>query len=188
MGMAKGREPLVISFLQNLPENVKIFLPSVCYFEALVALENDRKKYNNFILAIDIEINEAKRNLISQQAKILSDSLDKSLIDYEQFAEEFNLTFADVLQLLKDKIELIHPTKNTLEETLNSEFLNENKELRDNFILRCILNHCQENQGITKAFFSRNSKQFNKSEIQGILQQVNLNYFADFEKLINWIQ
>jgi hypothetical protein len=32
MGIAKGREPLVISFLQNLPENVKIFLPSVCYF------------------------------------------------------------------------------------------------------------------------------------------------------------
>jgi hypothetical protein len=153
-----------------------------------VALENELKRQQTFRLAITIELNEAKRNLVSQQAKILSDSLDKAAIDYQKFSEEFNNTFSNVLQLLKDKIELIHPTKNTLTETLNSEFLNENKELRDNFILRCILNHCQENQGINKAFFSRNSKQFNKSEIQGIFQQVNLNYFADFQSLINWIQ
>ena len=188
MGMAKGREPLVTSFLQDLPQNVNILLPSVCYFEALVALENERKRYNNFIAAIDIEINEAQRNLVSQQAQILSDSLEQSLVDYDILTQEFNYTFLDILSLLEDKIELIHPNRDTLEATLQSEFLNQNKELRDNFILRCIINHCQENQNTNKVFFSRNSKQFNKSEIQAILLQINLKYFADFENVINWIK
>lgn len=187
MGMAKGREPLVTSFLQNLPQDVRIFLPSVCYFETLVALENEQKRHNNFISAINIEHNEAKRNLVSQQAQIVCDSLVDALVNYERLTEEFNNNILNTLQLLENKIELIHPQSNTLKETLKSDFLKQNKELRDNFILRCIINHCQENLPITKAFFSQNSKQFNKSEIEAILQQVNLTYFADFQNLINWL-
>jgi hypothetical protein len=165
MAMAKGREPLVISFFQNLPQDVRIFLPSACYFETLVALENEIKRQKNFISAINIEISDAQRNLVSQQAQLVWDSLDHSLVDYKKLTEEFNNNMLNILQLLENKIELIHPRSNTLKETLQSDFLNQSKELRDNFILRCIINHCQDNLTITKAFFSQNSKQFNKSEI-----------------------
>ena len=79
MGIAKGQDVLAENFLKNLPKNVKIFMPSVCYFEALVALETERKRLNKFNISAKVEINEADRNQKANVAQNVVSFLRSSL-------------------------------------------------------------------------------------------------------------
>jgi len=47
------------SLLENLPNDVQLILPSICYMEALFAFQQDKKRRNEFDRDLTIEINEA---------------------------------------------------------------------------------------------------------------------------------
>ena len=101
IALAKGQDQAGESLLNNLPENLTLALPSICYMEALVALQTERKRRHNFRQSLQIEINEAHRNSHSQQAQITVKFLRESLLNYENLLNEFNNKFIDTFNQLE---------------------------------------------------------------------------------------
>jgi predicted nucleic acid-binding protein len=140
IALAKGQDEEGEYLINNLPLNLTLALPSICYMEALFVLQAERQRRHSFRQSLQIEINEAHRNLRSQQAQLALQSLRESLLNYESLLNEFNNKFIDIFNLLEKEIEIIYLKKGTIQKTLSVAILREEKEFRDDFILQCIIN------------------------------------------------
>lgn len=187
MAIAKGRDGLVENILQNPPDYLTIAIPSICLMESLVAWEREEKRSQSFRQAVGIEINEAKRNHRLQDAQSVVDFLQQSITAYENLLLDFEKRFENVFEILKTKVELIHPKIENLQLTFAQPLLPQSKERRDDFILRCILDHAQANSEETKAFFSENTKQFRQSDVIESFREVGITYFSKIENLQGWL-
>jgi rRNA-processing protein FCF1 len=101
LAMAKGQNGLADNIWQKPAEHLTIAIPSICLMESLVAWENEQKRSQSFRQAMKIEINEAKRNVRSEEARSLVSLLQESFISYENLLAEFDNRFEDVLETLK---------------------------------------------------------------------------------------
>jgi hypothetical protein len=140
VSLAQKRNPAIQSLLENLSHDVQLILPSICYMEALFAVQQDRKRRKEFDRALTIEINEARRSnlMISQLAmNDLAQGQDK----YDLLSQQLNTEFIEALIFLSSRLTLIHPQPDTLITTLLDPKLNKFTERRDDFILRCIVEH-----------------------------------------------
>ena len=187
MAIAKGRDGLVENILQNPPDDLTIAIPSICLMESLVAWEREQKRSQSFRQAVEIEINEAKRNNILQDAQSVVSFLLASMTAYEKLLVDFEKRFENVFEILKNKVELIHPKIEDIQRIFPQPLLNKSTERRDAFILRCILDHAQANSEETKAFFSENIKQFGQSDVRESFREVGITYFSKIENLQGWL-
>ena len=73
MSLAQKRNPAIESLLSNLPDDVQLILPSICYMEALFAFQQDKKRRNEFERDLAIEINEAKRSNLTVSQLAMND-------------------------------------------------------------------------------------------------------------------
>ncbi|GAX34778.1 PIN domain-containing protein [Nodularia sp. NIES-3585] len=188
IAVAKGRNKNLEDLLYNPPEQVNFIIPSICLMEALVAIEREEKRSQLFYQTIEIEINEAKRNIELNNYQSFANYLEQSLIDYEQILSNFRRRFFDVLEQLKKHGLLIHPNIEMLQTTLTNPFLSKTKERRDDFILQVILDHAENKPQIPKAFFSENTKEFGKANIQQVLTDVGIIYFNKVSNLEGWLK
>ena len=187
MAIAKGRDGLVENILQNPPDDLTIAIPSICLMESLVAWEREQKRSQSFRQSVEIEINEAKRNELLQDAQSVVDFLLESMTAYENLLVDFENRLGNVFEILKNKVELIHPKIENIQLTFAQPLLPQSKERRDDFILRCILDHAQANSEETKAFFSENIKQFGQSDVRESFREVGITYFSKIENLQGWL-
>lgn len=187
IAMAKGRNGLGDNIWQNSPENLTIAMPSICLMESLVAWEKEQKRSQSFRQAVLIEISEAQRNVRSEDARSMADFLDRSVITHEKLLLELENRFENILEILKNRVELIEPKIENFQSTLKEPWLSKKSERRDDFILQCILDHAGSNLDKIKAFFSENSKQFGQSAVRDVLRETGIRYFSNLENLQGWL-
>lgn len=187
MSLAQKRNPAIESLLSNLPDDVKLILPSICYMEALFAFQQDKRRRNEFDRYLNIEINEASRsNLVASQ--LAMNNLKTTQERYDALSQHLETEFIQSLMFLASRLTLIHPQTYTLIRTLVEPKLNKFTERRDDFILRCIVEHAQNNSEDRKAFFSENTKQFGQSTVREVYRTVGIAYFGNLENLQGWLQ
>jgi len=185
VSLAQKRNQAIESLLENLPKDVQLILPSICYMEALFAFQQDKKRRDLFKQSLVIEINEARRLNISQ---LLMNDLEQSQVKYNLLSQQLNDEFIEALRILQSRLTLIHPQPDTLIRTLVAPNLNKSTEKRDDFIWRCILDHAQNYSHLRKAFFSENTKQFGQQPVREACREVGITYFGNIENLQGWLR
>lgn len=114
--------------------------------------------------------------------------LELCLIDYGKLLRDFRKRFLKILEYLKNHGELIEPRIEMLVNTLNSPLIPGKNQKRDDFILRVILAHAENNLSMSKVFFSENTKDFGNTNIQQVLANVGINYFSKVSNLQGWLK
>ncbi|MBC6420574.1 MAG: hypothetical protein GDA43_14785 [Hormoscilla sp. SP5CHS1] len=114
--------------------------------------------------------------------------LEQSQVKYDLLSRQLNDEFIEVLRVLESRLTLIHPQPDTLRRTLVDPKLNKLTEKRDDFILRCILDHAQNYSEERKAFFSENMKQFGQQNVRDACREVGITYFGNIDNLQGWLQ
>ncbi len=192
MAIAKGQDTEAEEMLKNPPPGIDLMIPSFCYMEAIVVLQNERKKRNKFIQDLKAEFREATRNSTkSITISELVQYLGKALESYPQSFNDFQRRFIDTITLFRSQVTPIELQVDSMITTLTSPIpsLNKEKQLRDNLILQCILDHAQQHPAAIKIFLTNNSNEFGKQEIQEILQQVGINkYFTNAKNFLGWLE
>lgn len=187
LSLAQKRNQAFESLLSNLPNDVQLILPSICYMEALFAFQQDRKRRDQFDRSLTIEINEARRSNLNISQLVMTD-LEQSQVKYDLLSQQLNDEFIEALRVLESGLTLIHPQADTLRRTLVEPKLNKLTEKRDDFILRCILDHAQNHSSERKAFFSENTKQFGQQSVREACREVGITYFGNIDNLQGWLQ
>ncbi|MBC6420576.1 MAG: DUF4935 domain-containing protein [Hormoscilla sp. SP5CHS1] len=187
MSLTQKRNPAIESLLSNLPNDVQLILPSICYMEALFAFQQDKKRRKEFDRDLAIEINEAKRSNLTVSQLVMND-LKQSQERYDTLSEQLNTEFIESLMFLASRLTLIHPQPDTLVRTLVDPKLNKFTERRDDLILCCIVEHAQNHSSERKAFFSENTKQFGQQPVREVYREVGITYFGNVENLQGWLR
>ncbi len=78
MGIAKGRDVEAENLLIDTPTSVSIVIPSICFFEAKMTLIQEEKYNKVFFDSLNMQINEAKRDITSENARLLYARLEQS--------------------------------------------------------------------------------------------------------------
>ncbi|MCP2728532.1 PIN domain-containing protein [Symplocastrum sp. BBK-W-15] len=187
MAIAKGQDEAAPEFLINPPSDICLMIPSICYMEAIVAFQNEQKRRKTFQQNINNEISESKRNLSSSLGSLVND-LEKARLACDQLFNEFEGQFLDAITLVRTKVTSIDLPLNSLTATLTDPILKEEKQLRDNLILQCILDHAQRHPTQIKVLLSGNYKEFGKVEVQDSLKQLGIiKYFTNTKNLLGWL-
>ncbi|WP_413171216.1 PIN domain-containing protein [Anabaena azotica] len=183
MAIAKGRNKELEDFVYQSSDKIKFVIPSICLMETLVAIEREEKRSQSFSQSIQIEMNEGKRNKELANSDSFVNYLELCLIDHGKLLRDFRKRFLKILEYLKNHSELIEPSIEMLENTLNAPLIPGRNQKRDDFILQVILSHAQNNLSIPKIFFSENTKDFDNTNIQQVLANVGINYFSKVSNL-----
>jgi uncharacterized protein with PIN domain len=187
MAIAKGQDEQAEQLLNNIPANICLMIPSICYMEAIVALQNERKRRKDFLNNVKLEITESERSLTSDVSSLVND-LEKARLAYDQFLNEFEGRFLDAITLVRTKVTSIDLPLNSLIATLTDPILSKEKQLRDNLILQCILDHAQLHPTEQKVLLTSNSVEFGKPEVQQILQQFGIiKDFTNTKSFMGWL-
>jgi len=190
MAIAKGQDKEAEEMLKYPPTGVDLIMPSLCYMEAIIALENERKQRTIFLNHLDIQINEESRNLV-QHPSLLLTKLREAKLSYEKSLNDFHQCFVDAINLVCNchQLNLIELRKDSIVKTFNQPIFKKDKQLRDNLILQCILDHAQQYPSLQKALLTNNSKEFGKQDIKEILQEAGINkYFPKTADFLGWFK
>lgn len=186
MSIATGRDPQANTLLLNPAASVQIAIPSVCYMEALSALEADQKYRRRFSDELQLRLSDAQRNLSSQHAQSLSLHLRQALNQNELLLQEVKDILRQALNQLATTAEFITLTADILEDGLQPSITN---EPTDKLILSCILNHARSHPTEVKVFLSGNTKDFGEREVQEALRNVGVNqYFSSTQAFLDWLR
>jgi len=107
MSIATGREAEAIMLLRDLSSSVQLVIPSICYMEALSALEDELKRQNSFKEQLSRQISETKRDVTSENVASLSFYLEESLVYYLERIDEIELRLHEAISLMSENAEMI---------------------------------------------------------------------------------
>jgi PIN domain len=195
IGFAKGQDPYLKRLLEE-DRQIQFVIPAVCYMESFSVLKSERKLPGNFQKTRDRfdtqllkpEINEAKRNNSSENARDLCTLLQQTQSFLEEAQVKRGGLFRDIqeqlfklLERLADRAEIADLTKEILLQSLNDLIIG---EPTDNLILHTLLCHARSHPDSIKLFLSNNTKEFKQSEVSAVLKDVGIEYFSDTRGLI----
>ena len=188
MTITTGREAEAIMLLRDLSSSVQLVIPSICYMEALSALEDELKRQNSFGQQLSRQISETKRDVTSEHAASLSFHLEESFIFSRYRVGEIKSRLREAISLMSRNAEMIALNPEIVAASLNETLIE--KDPTDNLIIHCILSHARLHSTETKAFLSGNIKEFRQlPEVQDALQQVGVEkYFSRTEDFLGWLQ
>ncbi|MCG6133543.1 MAG: hypothetical protein MET45_02565 [Nostoc sp. LLA-1] len=155
MSIAKGQNTQAENFLTNITGSVRLVLPSICYVEALMTLEQQEKYNLDFLRKLDIQINEAEQDN-SDNAKLLLFQLEQSRTSFLNRNNEIKERFDTIFNYLISQAEMITLNNNIFQETFNISILE--KHTIDKLILGCIFFHARLYPDEIKVFLSSNYK------------------------------
>jgi hypothetical protein len=73
--------------------------------------------------------------------------------------------------------------------TFTDPILKEEKQLRDNLLLQCILDHAQRHPNGQKVMLTGNSSEFGQLEVQQVLKQFGIiKYFTNTKDFLGWLK
>lgn len=186
MSIATGRDPQANTLLLNTPASVRIAIPSICYMEALSALEADLKYRRRFSDELRLRLSDAERNMTSQHAQSLFLHLRQAFAENRALLEEVKEVLLAALNQLATKAEMIVLTADTIQTSLQSSLTD---EPTDKLILNCILNHALLYPTEVKVFLSGNVNDFGKPIVQEALQNVGVSeYFSSAQAFFDWLR
>jgi rRNA-processing protein FCF1 len=187
MSITTGREAEAIMLLRDLSSSVKLAIPSICYMEALSALEDELKRQNYFKEQLTRQVSETKRDVTSEHAASLSLYLEESLISYRYRVGEIKSRLREAISLMSRNSEMIALNPEIVESSLNETLIE--KDPTDNLILHCILSHARSHSTETKVFLSGNVKEFGIPEVQDVLREAGITkYFSVTKNFLGWLQ
>lgn len=186
MSIAKGQDSQAEELLRNLPNSVRLAMPSICFVEALTTLEQEKKYHQDFLRRLDIQINEAQRAKNSPTAQLLNSSLDQTRVTFLERINDIERKFYAVFNQLIAKADIITLNVEIFQESLGRTILE--KHTIDKLILECIVYHARLNPNEIKVFLSNNSKEFGQREVMEILQDAGIQYFNKTQNFIGWLQ
>ena len=187
MSITTGREAEAIMLLRDLSSSAQLVIPSICYMEALSALEDELKRQNSFKEQLSRQVSETKRDVTSEYTTSLSFHLEESLVYYRYRIGEIKSRLREAISLMSRNAEMIALNPEIVQASLN-EILIE-KDPTDNLILHCILSHARSHSTETKVFLSGNFKEFGIPAVQDILLEAGITkYFSRTEDFLGWRQ
>ncbi len=187
MSITTGREAEAIMLLRDLSSSVQLVIPSICYMEALSALEDELKRQNSFGQQLSRQVSETKRDVTSEYAASLSFNLEESFIYYGYRVGEIKSRLREAISLMSRNSEMIALNPEIIEASLNTTLIE--KDPTDNLILHCILSHARSHSTESKVFLSGNVKEFGLSKVRDALQEVGITkYFSRTEDFLGWLQ
>ncbi|MBD2185013.1 PIN domain-containing protein [Aerosakkonema funiforme] len=186
MSIATGRDPEASTLLLSTPASVRLVIPSVCYMEALSALDADLKARRRFNNELDIRLSDARRNLSSQYARSLGFHLEQARIENKKLTDEVKESLFEALTQLARKAESIALSGETLQASLRQNIA---EDPTDDLILQCILDHARLYPAEVKVFLSGNSNDFDTQSVREALRNAGVeNYFNRTQNFLNWLQ
>lgn len=186
LGIATGREVSADRLFSRINAECRLIIPSICSLEALIALEGQQKQLSKLIESLDTVISQVQRNPQlhgSNEITTLIASRDATNKLFNQLKPDLSSAMEDVFRVA----EIITPSTNSVQKTLNNPILIRDKALRDNFIMECILEHATAQLDSRKAFLSGNTKEFGSVEARISLKNAGVIYFSNTNNLVNWI-
>jgi glycerol-3-phosphate cytidylyltransferase-like family protein len=185
MAIAKGQDSQAQEFLQNTPSSLQLAMPSICFVESLITLEQEEKYNLEFLQKLDIQINQVGRDN-SHNAQLLLSLLEQSRTTFlertNEVKERFDIAFNQLLQ----KAEMITLNRSIFQETLNRAILE--KHIIDKIILECIIFNANLYPEEIKIFLSSNSKEFGRREVTEIFSNIGVQYFTQTQNFLGWLQ
>ncbi|MGK7900560.1 MAG: hypothetical protein AB4352_03930 [Hormoscilla sp.] len=186
ISIATGRDPEAGTLLANPPASVQIAIPGICCLEALSVLEQDKKSRKNFEQQLNIQINEAQRNLISPHARSLLFHLRQARTENEALIKDVESSLFEAQSQIETKAELIALTSDMLQSSRGKTIITDST---DNLILHCIRAHARVHPTDVKVFLSGNVNDFGTSEVREALRQAGVShYFSRTQDFIGWLQ
>lgn len=187
MSITTGREAEAIMLIRDLSSSVQLVIPSICYMEALSALEDELKRQNSFKEQLSRQVSETKRDVTSEYATSLYFHLEESLVYYRYRIDEIKFRLWEAISLMSRNSEMIALNPEIVEASLNKTLIE--KDPTDNLILHCILSHARSHSTETKVFLSGNVKEFGLPEVQDVLREAGITkYFAVTKNFLGWLQ
>lgn len=107
MSITTWREAEAIMLLRDLSSSVQLVIPSICYMEALSALEDELKRQNSFKEQLSRQVSETKRDVTSEYATSLSFHLEESLVYYRYRIDEIKFRLREAISLMSRNAEMI---------------------------------------------------------------------------------
>jgi hypothetical protein len=154
--------------------------------EALSVLEGEKKRHRRWLDALEQQLREVERNVLSPLTPSLANHLDRAIDEGALLFKEFEARLFRALEILGSGAELIHPTPEILRSSRADVLI---KDPTDNLILSCILEHSKNHPSETKIFLSENHKDFDtNSRANSALREAGVRYFADASKCLEWHQ
>ncbi len=187
MSITTGREAEAIMLLRDLSSSVKLVIPSICYMEALSALEDELKRQNSFKEQLTRQVSETKRDVTSEYATSLYFHLEESLLYYFYRIDEIKFRLREAISLMSRNSEMIVLNPEIVQASLNETLIE--KDPTDNLILHCILSHARSHSTETKVFLSGNFKEFGIPAVQDVLLEAGITkYFSVTKNFLGWLQ
>ncbi len=188
MAIAKGQDEQAEQMLNNMPVNVDLRIPTVCYMEAIVALETERQRRNKFLENVETEIKQLKRDLTSDVSSLVS-QLETLRLAYDKSLNDFEEKFVNSIILIRTKAESIELPLNSLRATFTDPILKKERQLRDDLLLQCILDDAQLHRNEQKVLLTGNSSDFGGAEVQQVLKKSGIiEYFRNTTEFLRWLQ
>jgi hypothetical protein len=190
MSIAKGQDRQAENLLYHPPNSLQIFIPHICYIEAITVYKLEKQEKLNFKRDMQLKIREISRDETSNYAPLLIQQLQQTIITNDDLLNDIEYRLSNAINA---RIKIININFNTLKNTCNSmlihpETLLIKNDIMDNLILQSILDHAHSHPEEEKAFISGNTKDFGKPEVQNILNNAGIKYFSNTKNFLGWLQ
>lgn len=194
IAIAKGQDPQAGFLISQPPNSVRIFIPNICYIEAISVLKKERQARRSFNDEMDKKLREARRDFSSNHARSLCRNLEQAIIDNQSLLNDIENRIANAMDRSQSHARSIFLDNAILQDTCRDmltqpETLLIRNDIMDNLILRCIVHHATLPTAPPtgeKVFISNNTNDFNQPQVQEALHNAGIRYFTMTQHFLNW--
>jgi hypothetical protein len=181
MSIAKGQDSQAENLLYNPPNSIKIFIPDICYIEAVSVYKLEKQEKLKFKRELELKITKIDRDKTSNYAPLLSQQLQETIITDDDLLNDIEDRLTNAINTPITSINLEFKKLQDICKSMliQPETLLIKNDIMDNLILQCILDHAQSH----KAFISNNS---NRPEVQDALRNAGIKYFTITQYFLDW--
>lgn len=176
IGAAQRQDHRADDLLQVPTYALAIALPDICIMEAWSTFEREQKEQQGFERDLRQQIIQLRRDL-SLPARHLSSALAQAQVDYTKRLNEAETDFAQTLQNVGNRVEMMALTPTVLNASLTARIL---EKPRDNLILAMILSHARVHAAPEAALLTGDT------EFKIHAEKAGLKYFSKTEAFLGW--
>ena len=184
MSIATGRDPEAGQLLKA-PPPIRIVMPSVCFIEAMSALEQERKHLGEFTGSLQGRIKQSRRDRTSEHVNPLIELLDQAFRKAGDLHNDIERRLFDSLIKISEVAERVEPLPEIVRKSIERPIIQ--RDLTDNLILHCILHHAANHQQNERAFLTGNSKDFGSELVKPMLLQAGVRHFSEAKSFLGWL-
>lgn len=187
IGIAKGQDASAEDLLLNIPSAISIVIPSICFLEARMTLQQKEKYNQDFISKLIMQISEAERDVTSEKARLLYAQLQQSKVSFMERINDTKNRFKFAYDKLANNAEEIPLGITAIQDSVGRGILDD-KHLIDKIILECIIYHVRLHHNTIKAFLSFNTQEFSQRKVTNLMRDANIQYFSKTTNFLGWLQ